>query len=269
MQFFTKNQTMDLCIQSKKALVTGGSCGIGLAIAKALVDEGVYVTITSNDKAGLKEAINRYSKKTRLKSIYADITSHEGRNTIIEQCKDIDILINNFGVFSPCPFNQISNELWLDVFNSNVMTGIHLSRNYLANMLNKNWGRIIFISSESGVNIPEEMIHYGVSKSAQIALANGIAKLTSGTGVTVNSVLPGPTATPGLEVFIESLAKEWNIPKEQVEDKYFERVRPGSLLKRFAYPSEVAATVTYLCSKQASATNGAMIRADGGVINHI
>jgi NAD(P)-dependent dehydrogenase (short-subunit alcohol dehydrogenase family) len=181
----------------------------------------------------------------------------------------VDILVNNLGIFEPKPFPEISDEDWLRFFEVNVLSGVRLSRIYLPQMLQKNWGRIVFISSESAINIPVEMVHYGVTKTAQLALARGLAESTAGTGVTVNSVMPGPTRSEGVEGFVQNLAKEQGTDAAGFEAEFFRTVRPSSLLKRFATPEEVAAMVVYVCSQRASATNGSALRVDGGVIRSI
>ena len=188
---------------------------------------------------------------------------------LTRQVPAVDILVNNLGIFEPKPFADITDEDWLRFFEVNVLSGVRLSRFYLPQMLKRNWGRIVFISSESGVNIPAEMIHYGVTKTAQIALARGLAETTAGTKVTVNSVLPGPTRSEGVEQFVADLAKTQGTDKVSVEKEFFRSVRPSSLLKRFATSEEVAAMVVYVCSPRASATNGAALRVDGGVVRSI
>lgn len=188
---------------------------------------------------------------------------------LISKLSTVDILVNNLGIYEAKPFLEITDEDWLRFFEVNVLSGVRLSRFYLPAMLRKNWGRVVFISSESGINIPVEMIHYGVTKTAQIALARGLAEMTAGTDVTVNSVLPGPTRSEGVEQFVADMAKTQGTDKANVEAEFFRSVRPSSLLKRFATPEEVAAMVVYVCSQAASATNGAALRVDGGVIRAI
>ncbi len=199
----------------------------------------------------------------------ADFGSAAGAEKVIAHLPEVDVLVNNVGIFEPKPFVEIPDADWLRMFEVNVMSGIRLSRHYLPGMLKKNWGRILFISSESAVQIPAEMIHYGVSKTAQVAVARGIAESVAGTGVTVNSVLAGPTASEGVGGFIDALAAQQGKSKAQVEKEFFESARPSSLLKRFATVDEVAAMVTYLAGEVSSATNGAAVRADGGVVRAI
>jgi len=210
-----------------------------------------------------KTAADRcFSKSKPLVDGITSAARHSLRGTI-------DILVNNLGIFEAKPFEEITDEGWLRFFEVNVLNGVRLSRFYLPQMLKKNWGRLVFTSSESGVNIPVEMIHYGVTKTAQIALARGLAETTAGTGVTVNSVLPGPTRSEGVEQFVEGLAKTQKTDAATVEKEFFRSVRPSSLLKRFATPEEVAAMVVYVCSARASATNGAALRVDGGVVRSL
>jgi NAD(P)-dependent dehydrogenase (short-subunit alcohol dehydrogenase family) len=199
----------------------------------------------------------------------ADFSSAEGAQAVIARLPAVDVLVNNVGIFEPKPFLEIPDADWHRFFELNVMSGVRLSRHYLPGMLKKNWGRIIFISSESGVQIPVEMVHYGMTKTAQIAVARGIAESVAGTGVTSNSVLPGPTESEGVAEFVGALAKQEKKSKEQIEKEFFQFARPSSLLKRFATPDEVAAMVTYVASDLSSATNGAALRVDGGVVKAI
>jgi NAD(P)-dependent dehydrogenase (short-subunit alcohol dehydrogenase family) len=201
--------------------------------------------------------------------VAADLGTKQDVELLTNKVGTVDILVNNLGIFEAKPFEEITDEDRLRFFEVNVLSGVRLSRFYLPQMLKKNWGRIVFISSESGVNIPVEMVHYGVTKTAQLALARGLAETTAGTGVTVNSVLPGPTRSEGVEQFVEGLAKTQKTDAATVEKEFFRSVRPSSLLKRFAAPEEVAAMVVYVCSARASATNGAALRVDGGVVRSI
>jgi NAD(P)-dependent dehydrogenase (short-subunit alcohol dehydrogenase family) len=204
-----------------------------------------------------------------VEGIAADLGTAEGAGKLIWICPDLDILVNNLGIYEPRAFEEISDEDWLHLFQVNVMSGVRLSRHYLPRMKTKNWGRIVFISSESGVNIPAEMIHYGLTKTAQVALARGMAETTVGTGVSVNSVLLGPTRSEGVVTFVERVAREQGVTLEEMERRFFETMRPSSLLKRFTMPDEVASLVVYLCSPVSSATNGAALRADGGVVRSL
>jgi NAD(P)-dependent dehydrogenase (short-subunit alcohol dehydrogenase family) len=263
---------MDMQLTNKKALVTGSTAGIGFAIASLLAQEGASVVVNGRSQRRVEQAVQRIRterKNAQVTGIPADLGTKEGVNLLIRDVPVVDILVNNLGIFEPKPFAEITDEDWLRFFEVNVLSGARLSRFYLPQMLQKNWGRIVFISSESGVNIPVEMVHYGVTKTAQIALARGLAEATAGTGVTINSVLPGPTRSEGVERFVEDLAKGQGTDAARVEAEFFRTARPSSLLRRFATPEEVAAMVVYVCSPRASATNGAALRVDGGVVRSI
>jgi len=263
---------MDLQLTNKKALVTGSTAGIGFAIASLLAQEGASVIVNGRTQRRVDEAIQRIrhgSKDALVTGVASDLSTKEGVAVMTGQLRSVDILVNNLGIFEPKPFTEITDEDWLRFFEVNVLSGARLSRFYLPGMLQKNWGRIVFISSESDLNIPVEMIHYGVTKTAQIALARGLAETTAGTNVTVNSVLPGPTRSEGVEKFVQDMAKGQGGDEGAVEKEFFRSVRPSSLLKRFATPEEVAAMVVYVCSPRASATNGAALRVDGGVVRSI
>jgi NAD(P)-dependent dehydrogenase (short-subunit alcohol dehydrogenase family) len=258
---------MDLQLQGKTALVTGSTAGIGFAIAQSLAREGARVIVNGRTQDRVDKALAKLPAGTL--GLAADLGTAAGVASAVQQFPAIDILVNNLGIFEPKPFEQIPDDDWLRFFEVNVMSGVRLSRHYLPRMKDAGWGRIIFISSESGVQIPSEMIHYGVTKTAQIALARGLAETTAGTGVTVNSVLPGPTASEGVEDFVGNLAKHQGTTRENVERDFFRTARPSSLLQRFATPEEVAAMVTFIASPLSSATNGAALRADGGVVRSI
>jgi NAD(P)-dependent dehydrogenase (short-subunit alcohol dehydrogenase family) len=263
---------MDLQLTNKKALVTGSTAGIGLAIASLLAEEGASVVVNGRSQERVEEAASRVRKQAKsaqVTGVTADLGTKKGVDQLTRSVPTVDILVNNLGIFEPKPFAEITDEDWLRFFEVNVLSGVRLSRFYLPQLVQKNWGRIVFISSESGVNIPVEMIHYGVTKTAQIALARGLAEATAGTNVTVNSVLPGPTRSEGVEKFVQDLAKTQAAEVASVEKEFFRSVRPSSLLKRFAIPEEVAAMVAYVCSPRASATNGAALRVDGGVVRSI
>jgi NAD(P)-dependent dehydrogenase (short-subunit alcohol dehydrogenase family) len=263
---------MDLQLNDKRALVTGSTAGIGLAIATGLAREGAAVVVNGRTKKRADEAaehIRRAVPGAKVTSIAADLAAAEGTQALLRQLPAVDILVNNVGIFEPKPFGEIPDEDWRRFFEVNVMSGVRLSRAYLPGMIQRNWGRIVFISSESGINIPAEMIHYGVTKTAQLALARGLAETTAGTGVTVNSVLPGPTRSEGVGTFVEDLARAQKKSIAEVEAEFFKSVRPTSLLRRFATTEEVAAMVTFVCSPLAAATNGAALRVDGGVVRSV
>jgi NAD(P)-dependent dehydrogenase (short-subunit alcohol dehydrogenase family) len=263
---------MDLQLNGKRALVTGSTVGIGFAIAKALAQEGAEVIVNSRTEEKVSEAKRRIATEisnSKIAGVAADLSSSDGAAKIIEAYPEIDILVNNVGIFEPRAFEQIPDADWLKFFEVNVMSGVRLSRHYLPQMKDRNWGRLVFISSESAANIPAEMIHYGVTKTAQVALARGLAETTVGTGITVNSVLPGPTLSEGVGTFIQQLAQEQGVAIEEVEKQFFQNTRPSSLIKRFIQPEEVASLVAYICSPLSAATNGAALRVDGGVVRSI
>ncbi|MEH2085751.1 SDR family NAD(P)-dependent oxidoreductase [Nostoc sp.] len=263
---------MDLKLHGKSALVSGSTAGIGLAIALGLAQEGASVIVNGRSEERVAQAIAKIKDSTpdaKVSGVVADAGTASGVEKLIQEVPHVDILINNVGIYEPKTFFDITDEDWLKIFEVNVLSGVRLSRQYLQKQLEQNWGRIIFISSESAIQIPVEMIHYGTTKTAQLAIARGLAEMTVGTGVTVNSVLPGPTRSEGVEEFITNLAQERGISPDRVEAEFFENVRPSSLIKRFATNEEVAAIVVYLSSPVASATNGAALRVDGGVIRSI
>ena len=263
---------MDLKLRDKVVLVTGSTAGIGLAIAQSLAGEGAHVYVNGRTQERVDAAIaaiRLHVTTAKVDGIVADFSSAKGAEAVIAKLPVVDVLVNNVGIFEPKPFAEIPDADWYRFFEVNVMSGVRLARHYLAGMLKKNWGRILFISSESAVQIPVEMVHYGMTKTAQVAIARGIAESVAGTGVTVNSILPGPTESEGVGGFVEAMAKQQNKSKEQVEREFFEYARPSSLLKRFATVEEVAAMVTYVTSELSSATNGAALRVDGGVVKAI
>ncbi len=263
---------MDLHLKNKTALVTGSTAGIGLAIAKSLLKEGASVIINGRSEKRIQQAIKTLQEEipgANVQGIAADFTDINQIDGLIKLAGNIDILVNNIGIFEPKQFFAIPDEDWFKFFEVNVMSGVRLSRAFMPHMLQENWGRIIFISSESGVLTPEEMIHYGTTKTAQLAVSRGLAELTRGTAVTVNAVLPGPTWSEGAAGFIEEMARQENLPVKEVEASFFKEGRPTSLLQRFATVDEVANMITYLVSPLASATNGAALRVDGGVVKHI
>ena len=261
---------MDLQLKGKKVLVTGSTAGIGFAAARAFAVEGALVIINGRKQDRVDSAIaqiRKFQPSAELTGIAADVSNAAGCAKLIQTVPDVDVLVNNMGIFEPKPFEKIPDEDWLRFFEANVMSGVRLSRHYLPSMRRRNWGRILFVSSESGVQIPVEMIHYGMTKTAQIAIARGLAESVVGTGITVNSILPGPTRSEGVETFVAQMGGGGD--SAAFEAEFFKSVRPSSLLKRFATVDEVASTIVYLCSPLASATTGAAVRADGGVVRAI
>ena len=257
---------MDLHLEGKTALVTGSTAGIGLAIASALAAEGASVIVNGRTQERVDRAV-RISGATH--GVAADLGTEAGVSAVIERFPAVDILINNLGIFEPKPFEQISDDDWRRFFEVNVLSGVRLSRHYIGPMKQKNWGRIIFISSESALQIPAEMIHYGMTKTAPLAISRGLAETTAGTAVTVNAVLPGPTESEGVLDFVDRLASEKGVKRHEFEKEFFKKARPTSILQRFATPEEVAAVVAFVCSPLASAINGTAVRADGGVVRSI
>ncbi len=263
---------MDLKLTGKVALVTGSTAGIGFAIAQSLAREGAHVYVNGRTRERVDAAISAIQSQggfAKVEGIVADFSSSAGAEAVIAKLPAVDVLVNNVGIFEPKAFVEIPDADWLRFFEVNVMSGVRLSRHYLAGMLGKNWGRIIFISSESAVQIPVEMVHYGMTKTAQVAVARGIAESVAGTGVTVNSILAGPTESEGVGGFLKAMAKQQNKSKEEVEREFFAQARPSSLLKRFATVDEVAAMACYVAGELSSATNGAARRVDGGVVRAI
>jgi len=259
---------MDLKIEGKLALVTGSTAGIGYAIAAGLAREGARVIVTGRTQKGVDEAVARMKSEAggEVIGVAGDLAEASASDALVHAHPDVEILVNNLGIFEPRPFEEITDADWMRFFAVNLVSGARLSRAYLPAMRRANWGRILFISSESGVQIPQEMIHYGVTKTAQIALARGLAEATAGTGITVNSVLPGPTKSRGVGDFVDALSKGSGKSAAEVESDFFAHVRPTSLIKRFATPEEVASLVVYLASPLASATTGSALRVDGGVV---
>jgi len=272
-QWFERRQfVVDLQLKGKLALVTGSTAGIGLAIGSSLAGEGATVIINGRSGRRVDDAIATIRQKhpqAELEAYAGDLSKADTVQRVAGRFSDVDILVNNLGVYEPKPFEAISDQDWQAIIETNFMSGVRLSRYYLLRMKAMNWGRIIFISSESAINIPLEMIHYGVTKTMQLALARGLAETTAGTGVTVNSVLAGPTRSEGVEQFLDQIAQSRGIEQSVVEKEFFETVRPGSLLKRFASTDEVASLVTFIASPLSAATNGAALRVDGGVIRSI
>ena len=257
---------MDLHLSGKLALVTGSTAGIGLAIAQTLAAEGARVIVNGRTEERVSEAskqIKSAHPHAHIEPLVLDLSTAEAAAETAHRFPEVEILVNNLGVYEPKPFEEISDEDWRSIIETNFMSGVRLSRHYLPRMRFNDWGRILFISSESAVNIPVEMIHYGVTKTMQVALARGLAATTEGTAVTVNSILAGPTRSEGVESFIKDMARTKNVSTAQVEEEFFKSVRPSSLIQRFATTAEVASMVAYLCSPLAAATNGAAVRVEG------
>ncbi len=263
---------MDLQLNKKTVLVSGSTTGIGYAIAKGFAKEGATVYLNGRTETGVNDALNRIKNEipnAKVLGITADLTIEEGFNHLSREVTEVDILVNNLGIYEPVDFFESTDEDWAKMFNINVLSGIRLTRFYMSKMMKKSWGRVLFISSESAIQIPTEMIHYGMSKTAQLSIANGLAQLTKGSGVTVNSILPGPTFSEGVERFIGNLAEQKKLTPKEVEHQFFAETRPLSLLQRFITPDEVASAVLYISSEWAAATNGAAIRVDGGILKGI
>lgn len=263
---------MKIDLSGKTALITGSTSGIGNAIARGLAAAGAEVVVNGRTQGKVDAAVAAMAKAmpgARVRGVAADVAMAAGCKTLAEALPDVDILINNAGIFEPKGFFEIPDEDWSRFFEVNVMSGVRLSRVYLAGMLKRNWGRIVFISSESALNIPKEMIHYGMTKTAQLAVSRGLAEMTRGTAVTVNSVLPGPTMSEGVETFVKGLATQNGQSVDEAASLFIKQFRPTSLLQRFASVEEIANMVVYVSSKQASATNGAALRAEGGIIQTI
>jgi NAD(P)-dependent dehydrogenase (short-subunit alcohol dehydrogenase family) len=259
---------MNLNLAEKLSLVTGSTAGIGYAIATSLAREGARVIVNGRSQPSVDNAVSRIKSDTggTLYGFAGDIGIDATARELVEKFPYVDILVNNLGIFEPKEFEDISDSDWRRFFEVNVLSGVRLARLFLPGMKRRNWGRIIFISSESAVQIPAEMIHYGMTKTAQLAVSRGLAEAVAGTGITVNSVLPGPTKSRGVGEFVNSLAKAEGKSFDAFEKEFFENVRPTSLIKRFATPEEVASLVTYIASPIASATTGAALRVDGGVV---
>ncbi len=255
---------MDLHLKGKKAIVTGGSAGIGLAAARLLAEEGVEVTIPGRSRKKLDQAIASVSGVVR--GVEADLGTAEGAKDLTEQVPETDILVNNLGIYESKNFADITDDDWLRFFEINLLGGIRLARHYFPGMLGRNWGRVIFVSSEAGAETHPDMIHYGVTKTGQVVVARGLAEMTKGSRVTVNTILPGPTRSEANDVFVQNMASTPNATFEQAEKEFFKKHRPTSLLQRLSSESEVASVVAYLASPLAAATNGAAIRCEGGIL---
>jgi len=263
---------MKFDLSGKTALVTGSTAGIGFASAKGLAASGASVVINGRGQPKVDAAVKQLAEEVpggKVRGIAADVGTAAGCEALVAALPDVDILINNAGIFEPKDFFEIPDEDWSRLFEINVMSGVRLSRAYMPGMLKRNWGRIIFVSSESALYIPTEMIHYGMTKTAQLAISRGLAQLTRGTAVTVNSVLPGPTLSEGIDAFLKDLARQSGQPESEMAAQFVKQNRPSSLLQRFASIEESANMVVYVASKEASATNGASLRVEGGIVNSI
>ena len=263
---------MDFGLKGKTAVVTGSTAGIGFGIASALAAEGARVVVNGRTEARVAAALERIRQRIKsadLLGIAGDLGDAAGVEAFLKQVPETDILVNNLGIFEVKPFAEISDADWLRFYEVNVLSGVRLTRHYLPGMLEKDWGRVIFISSESAQHIPAEMIHYGMTKTAQVAIARGIAESVAGTGVTVNSILVGPTGSEGVATFVESFAKQQGITTVEFERQFFQKVRPTSLLKRFETVEEIGAVVAFVASTQALTINGSAVRAEGGVVKSI
>ena len=263
---------MKIDLSGKTALVTGSTAGIGHAIAKGLAAAGAAVVVNGRTQAkvdAVVATITRAVTGSKVRGVAADVATAAGCKSLVAALPEVDILINNAGIFEPKDFFDISDEDWTRFFETNVMSGVRLSRAYLQGMLKRNWGRVVFISSESALNIPKEMIQYGMTKTAQLAISRGLAELTRGTAVTVDSVLPGPTMSEGVETFVKDLARQNGQSVDDAAAKFVKQHRPTSLLERFASVDEIANMVVYVSSREASATNGAALRVEGGIVQSI
>jgi NAD(P)-dependent dehydrogenase (short-subunit alcohol dehydrogenase family) len=259
---------MDLQLNGKTALVTGSTAGIGLEIARTLANEGADVVVCGRSPAKLDAAVADLSVSApgKVRGVLADPATAQGAEALVAAVPAVDILVNNLGIYEAKPFADITDADWLRFFEVNVLSGARLARAYFSGMLERDWGRIVFIASESAVMIPQEMIHYGMTKTAQLAISRGLAGLTNGTGVTVNTVMPGPTRSEGIVDFLRSMGSDPDASAEALEAEFFARHRPTSLLQRMIEPQEIASLVAYVASPLAAATNGAALRVEGGLV---
>ena len=263
---------MHIDLSGKQAVVSGSTAGIGYAIVKGLAAAGARVVINGRDERRVSGAVDKLQRElpeATVRGVAADLGTAQGVHHFTAQVPQADILVNNLGIFDPKPFLEITDEEWERFFQVNVMSGVRLSRQYLSGMIERDWGRIVFISSESGVQIPVEIFHYGMTETAQLAVSRGLAETVAGTGVTVNAVLPGPTMSEGVSEFMGKLARERGVSLESLEAEFIPQNRPSSLIRRLAEVEEVANMVVYVCSPQASATTGAALRVDGGVVRSV
>jgi NAD(P)-dependent dehydrogenase (short-subunit alcohol dehydrogenase family) len=263
---------MKIDLSGRRAVISGSTAGIGFAIAKGLAEAGAAVVINGRGESAVKDAVRQLTQAVpgaAAEGVAADLATPKGVAEFLRRAGTADILVNNVGIFEPKPFDEITDTDWQRFFDVNVMSGIRLSRHFLPAMRARGWGRVVFISSESALNIPTEMIHYGMTKTAQLAVARGLAQAMAGTGVTVNAILPGPTRSKGVGDFLREMSKNSDRTAERIEKDFIAQHRPTSLIRRFATPEEVANMVVFVCSEQASATTGSALRVDGGVIQYI
>lgn len=261
---------MHIDLNGKHAIITGSTAGIGFAIAEGLAKAGANVVVTGRTQQRVDEAIASIKKaapNVSVEGVAADLGTAEGCKTLTEQQPDTDILVNNVGIFGPEDFFEVDDDTWQQFFDVNVMSAVRLSRHYAKGMKERDWGRIQFISSESGINIPSEMVHYGMTKSALLSISRGLAKVLSGTQVTVNAILPGPTRSEGVLNMIRDMAEEEGVSQETIESRFVQENRPSSIIQRLATPEEVANMSVYVASPQASATTGAALRVEGGIVD--
>jgi len=263
---------MQIELSGMRAIVTGSSAGIGWAIAAGLGEAGAAVVVNGRTSRAVEEAAQRIRlsvPSAQVRGVAADLSTPAGVSKLIAAAGEADILVNNLGIFEEKRFENVTDEDWERFFRTNVMSGIGLARACLPAMIARGWGRIVFVSSESAIHVPREMIHYGVTKAAQLALSRGLAELTAGTNVTVNAVLPGPTRTEGVVAGFRQSAEKMGMSVEELEKKYMAQRKPTSLLRRLETPGEIANLVVFVCSRQASAINGTALRVDGGVVRTI
>lgn len=267
----TRGSELRIDLTGLTALVTGSTRGIGFTTAQKLAECGATVVINGRTDAAVAAAVAALSETHpdgEFRAIAADISTPDGARILVTEQPAVDVLVCNAAVFDWTPFFESTDELWLHHFEINVMSGVRLARHYLAGMLERDWGRVVLVASESGFNIPGDMIHYGVSKAAEVALARGLAELTRGTGVTVNSVLPGPTGSSNVDAALDKYAEDNQVPREDADRHMVGSIRPTSLIQRLATMDEVANMIVYTSSRLSSATNGAALRAEGGILRH-
>lgn len=263
---------MKISLEGRRAVVTGSTAGIGFAIAAGLAEAGAEVVVNGRKERSAEKAAQRIRERVpnaRVQALAADLSDQAGTAHFIARSGEADILVNNVAMFQEQRFEEITDEDWIRFFQTNVMSGIRLSRHHLPRMLKRNWGRVVFISSESAINVPKEMIHYGVTKTAQLAVSRGLAELTAGSAVTVNAVLPGPTRTEGVSAGFKASSEKMSIAQDELERQYMAKRRSTSLLRRLETPEEVANLVVFVCSREASGINGTALRVDGGVVRSI